>query len=85
MPPWWPDGTRGAVSITFDNLGEAAELELGLRDASAPLGGHYSVTTALPIVLTMLSAVALQGTFFLEGINAEIYPDALHAIRDAGH
>jgi peptidoglycan/xylan/chitin deacetylase (PgdA/CDA1 family) len=81
----WPGGARGAVSITFDNLGEAAELELGLRDADAPLGGHYSVTTALPIVLAVLADVALHATFFLEGINAEIYPDALHAIRAASH
>jgi peptidoglycan/xylan/chitin deacetylase (PgdA/CDA1 family) len=81
----WPDGARGAVSITFDNLGEAAELELGLRAADSPLGGHYSVTTALPIVLAMLADAGLRATFFVEGINAEIYPDALHAVREAGH
>jgi peptidoglycan/xylan/chitin deacetylase (PgdA/CDA1 family) len=81
----WPDGARGAVSITFDNLGEAAELELGLRDADVPLGGHYSVTTALPLVLELLADAGLQATFFVEGINAEVYPDALRAVRDAGH
>lgn len=83
--PTWPGGARGAVSITVDNLGEAAELELGLRDADAPLGGHYSVTTALPIVLDALAAARLSATFFVEGINAEIYPDALRAIGEAGH
>jgi peptidoglycan/xylan/chitin deacetylase (PgdA/CDA1 family) len=81
----WPDGARGAVSITFDNLGEAAELELGLRDGAAPLGGHYSVTTALPLVLTLLADADLRATFFVEGINAEVYPEALHAVRTAGH
>jgi peptidoglycan/xylan/chitin deacetylase (PgdA/CDA1 family) len=81
----WPDGARGAVSITFDNLGEAAELELGLHDADTPLGGHYSVTTALPLVLELLTDAGLQATFFVEGINAEVYPDALRAVRDAGH
>jgi peptidoglycan/xylan/chitin deacetylase (PgdA/CDA1 family) len=85
MPPPWPDGARAAISITFDNLGEAAELELGLRDASAPLGDHYSVTTALPIVLALLADAGLRATFFVEGINAEIYPEALCAIREAGH
>ena len=25
----WPDGARGALSLSFDNLGEAAEIELG--------------------------------------------------------
>jgi len=83
--PTWPGGARAAVSITVDNLGEAAELQLGLRDADAPLGGHYSVTTALPIVLGLLAAADLRATFFVEGINAETYPDALADIDAAGH
>ena len=81
----WPDGARAAVSITFDNLGEAAEIELGLRDPLAPRGGHYSVTTALPIVLSELASAELRATFFVEGLNAEIYPDALRDIAAAGH
>lgn len=81
----WPGGAHAAVSLTVDNLGEAAEIELGLRDRNAPLGGHYSVTTALPIMLDVLSAAELSATFFVEGINAEIYPDALAAIGEAGH
>jgi peptidoglycan/xylan/chitin deacetylase (PgdA/CDA1 family) len=85
MSPPWPDGARAAISITLDNLGEAAELELGLRDASAPLGDHYSVTIALPIVLALLADAGLQATFFIEGINAEVYPDALRAVLEADH
>jgi peptidoglycan/xylan/chitin deacetylase (PgdA/CDA1 family) len=81
----WDRGARAAVSVTFDNLGEAAEIELGLRDPGAAAGGHYSVTTALPIVLEMLATAGLTATFFVEGINAELYPDALRDIRDAGH
>jgi peptidoglycan/xylan/chitin deacetylase (PgdA/CDA1 family) len=84
-PELWPSGARAAVSITVDNLGEAAEIELGLRDRHAPPGGHYSVTTALPIMLELLTDSGLNATFFVEGVNAETYPDALCAIRDAGH
>jgi peptidoglycan/xylan/chitin deacetylase (PgdA/CDA1 family) len=73
------------VSITFDNLGEAAELELGLRPQDQPLGGHYSVTNALPIVLEELARLGLQATFFVEGLNAEAYPEALRKIAEAGH
>jgi peptidoglycan/xylan/chitin deacetylase (PgdA/CDA1 family) len=85
MPSQWPGGARGAVSITFDNLGDAAELELGLRDAAAPTGEHYSVTTALPLVLALLAQADLRATFFVEGINAEVYPAALRAVCEAGH
>ncbi len=81
----WPGGARAAVSVTVDNLGEAAEIELGLRAPDAPLGGHYSVTTALPIMLDALAAARLSATFFVEGINAEIYPEALATIAEAGH
>ncbi len=81
----WPSGARAGVSVTFDNLGEAAEIELGLRDPVAPRGEHYSVTTALPIVLSELARAELRATFFVEGVNAETYPDALREIPKAGH
>jgi peptidoglycan/xylan/chitin deacetylase (PgdA/CDA1 family) len=81
----WPEGARAAVSVTVDNLGEAAEIELGLRPPDAELGGHYSVTTALPIVLETLDSARLTATFFVEGINAEVYPEALTSIAEAGH
>jgi hypothetical protein len=81
----WPDGRRAAISITFDNLGEAAELELGLRAEDEPLGGHYSVTNSLPIVLEELASAGLAATFFVEGLNADVYPEALRGIGDAGH
>jgi hypothetical protein len=78
----WPGGARAAVSVTFDNLGEAAEQELGLP---TPTGRHYSVGTALPIVLAELAEAGTRATFFVEGANTETYPDALRSIVDAGH
>jgi peptidoglycan/xylan/chitin deacetylase (PgdA/CDA1 family) len=81
-PASWPDGARAAVSVTFDNLGEAAEQELGVP---VPIGGHYSVTTALPIVLAELAAAGVPATFFVEGVNAGTYPQALASIAAAGH
>jgi len=85
----WPGDCRAAVSLTFDNLGEAAEIQLGLRGADEPRGGHWSVVSALPVVLEELAAAGssagLPATFFVEGVNAEIYPDALGSIAAAGH
>ncbi len=81
----WPGERAAAVSLTFDNLGEAAEIELGLRTADEPRGGHWSVVSALPIVLEELARVGLPATFFVEGVNAEIYPQALAAIAGGGH
>ena len=50
-----------------------------------PLGRHFSVTRALPRVLAVLADLHLGATFFVEGLNTELYPDALREIAAAGH
>jgi peptidoglycan/xylan/chitin deacetylase (PgdA/CDA1 family) len=71
------------VVLTFDNLGEAAELEQGVRER--PEGDHPSVTTALPRLLDALDELGLRVTFFVEGLNTELYPDAVREIAERGH
>lgn len=78
-------GNRGALVLTFDNLGEASELERGTWPAGAQLGSHPSVTVALPRLLDELDAHELSATFFVEAINCELYPDALREIARRGH
>ena len=73
---------RDAVLLSFDNLGEAADLER--HGARAP-GPHPSVTVGLPRALDALAALDLRATFFVEGLNAELYPQALRDIAAAGH
>src|SRR5262249_51170155 len=73
------------IILTFDNLGEASELERGTRDERFPLGRHPSVTDALPRLLDELGRLQLRATFFIEGINCELNPDAVRAIAARGH
>jgi peptidoglycan/xylan/chitin deacetylase (PgdA/CDA1 family) len=73
------------IALTFDNLGEAADLERGLRPADAPLGRHPSVTEALPWLLDTLDALALRATFCVEALNCELYPGAVAEIAARGH
>jgi peptidoglycan/xylan/chitin deacetylase (PgdA/CDA1 family) len=80
----WPGGARGALSLSFDNLGEAAEVELGAVAPEAA-GDHFTVTTVLPALLESLGEHNLTATFFVEGLNAELYPEALETIGGAGH
>ena len=70
------------VAVTFDNLGEAAEVQHG---ADPPDGDHFTIADVLPRLLEALGDRDLRATFFIEGINAERYPDALRAIADRGH
>jgi peptidoglycan/xylan/chitin deacetylase (PgdA/CDA1 family) len=77
--------TSANVSFTFDNLGEAADLELGLWPRGKPLGRHFSVIEVLPRLLRLLAEHQVRATFFVEGINADAYPHALEAIAAGGH
>ncbi len=81
----WPNGARGALCLSFDNLGEAAEIELGAAPGEARSGPHPTLTEGLPAILAALAAADLAATFFLEGLNAELYPDALGQIASQGH
>jgi peptidoglycan/xylan/chitin deacetylase (PgdA/CDA1 family) len=77
--------SRATVSVTFDNLGEVTALARGEWPQGKPLGGHFSVTRALPRILDLLDETGLRATFFVEGLNAELYPEALRGLADAGH
>jgi peptidoglycan/xylan/chitin deacetylase (PgdA/CDA1 family) len=83
--PGWPNGARGALSLSFDNLGEAAEIELGAVDPDAPRDPHFTVERVLPSLLDQLDEHGLAATFFAEGLNAELYPAALKEIAARGH
>jgi peptidoglycan/xylan/chitin deacetylase (PgdA/CDA1 family) len=77
--------SRAAVSVTFDNLGEVTALARGEWPPDEPLGRHFSVTRALPRIMDLLEETGLRATFFVEGLNAELYPEALRGLADAGH
>lgn len=65
----WPGGARGALTLTFDNLG----------------GEQADAAPSLPPVLGALAESGLHATFFVEGVNAELRPEALRAIAAADH
>ena len=73
------------ITLTFDNLGEAAEMQLGAWSDDRTPGEHPSVTQILPDLLGALAERDLHATFFVEGLNTELYPDALRRIAEGGH
>jgi peptidoglycan/xylan/chitin deacetylase (PgdA/CDA1 family) len=81
----WPQGARAALSLSFDNLGEAAELEMGALPADVLLGRHPTALEVLPRLLERLAERELAATFFVEGLNAELYPDLLREIDSRGN
>jgi hypothetical protein len=84
--PDWPLGSRAALSLSFDNLGEAAEVQLGAAEMpERPPGEHFTAIEVLPKILAALRARNLKATFFVEGVNADLYPAALAAMSVGGH
>jgi len=77
---WGPDGKRGAFSLTFDNFGEAFELEVGFA-GDAPIGQHPTAGR-LPDFLQIVKDLPV--TYFIEASNVGIYPEHIKRIRDAG-
>jgi peptidoglycan/xylan/chitin deacetylase (PgdA/CDA1 family) len=75
----------GVLSLTFDNLGEAAELEMGALGDDTPLGRHETALEVMPRLLGQLDERGIAATFFVEGLNAEHYPDLLREIDGRGH
>jgi peptidoglycan/xylan/chitin deacetylase (PgdA/CDA1 family) len=71
--------------VTFDNLGEVTALARGEWPEGEPLGKHFSVTRALPRIMDLLEETGVRATFFVEGLNTELYPEALRELADAGH
>jgi peptidoglycan/xylan/chitin deacetylase (PgdA/CDA1 family) len=82
---WGPEGRRAAVTVSFDNLGEVTELQRGEWPEDEPVGRHFSVMRALPRILEPLEELGLSATFFVEGLNTELYPDTLVELDAAGH
>lgn len=84
----WPDGHTSAASFTFD-----VDAESGAIAYDSTFTGHMSLMThqsygplvALPKLLHLLGRSEVTATFFVPGYTADLYPDAIRRIADAGH
>ena len=81
----WPNGAHAGITLTFDNMGEAADLNRNLWPASEPIGNHYSVTEMLPQFLDMAKKYDIKITYFTEAWNLTHYPNAILKIANEGH
>ena len=85
-PTKWPNNTRAAVSVTIDNMGEAADINRNLWPKSEPVGKHYAVTKVLPQILSLLKKYDISATYFIESWNINVYGDViLDQVAKAGH
>jgi peptidoglycan/xylan/chitin deacetylase (PgdA/CDA1 family) len=81
----WPNGKRACITLTMDNMGEAADLNRGLWPKDKPIGSHFSVTEKLPLMLDLLDKYHISATYFVEGWNCPVYTDTIQHIQKRGH
>lgn len=84
----WPAGRRAAAAFSFDVDAESGVLA-DRPEAAARLSvmSHqaYGPRVGVPRLLRILERHAVRATFFVPGYTAELHPQAVLAIRDAGH
>lgn len=85
MGKWGPQGKTAALSFSFDNMGEASDVEYGRWPADQRLGFHRGVYETLPFLLDVMKEYGLKATFFIEAWNVDYYPAAIRAITADGH
>jgi peptidoglycan/xylan/chitin deacetylase (PgdA/CDA1 family) len=76
------------VMLTFDLDGESLALADDPNNAGRPgrlSPGRYGPTTGVYHILDVLEEEAVPATFFVPGLIAERYPEAVRAIKQGGH
>lgn len=79
----FPGGAKGAIALTFDNLGETADISIGKLPAGTRLDNHPTASRVVPLLIDILDD--LKCTFFIEGASARHYSATVQALLDAGH
>src|SRR3954453_13595136 len=83
--PGWPNGARCAVSLSFDNFGEAFDLLRYGHAGGALADGVYATRRGIERVLDLLDRYRIPATFFLEGWNVRKYAPFAREIAKRGH
>jgi peptidoglycan-N-acetylglucosamine deacetylase len=74
---------RGALCLTFDNMGRARDIAEGR--AAAPDDAEPGLAIGYPRLLVLLDELGLRGTFFIEGWNALHHAQRIEELAQRGH
>ena len=88
MKPYpWPGDTRCVVFVSVNFDAEAFDLKTTTEDRlyGRFSYGRYGVRAGLPRLLKMLERRSIAATAFVTASDATRHPEAIHALRDAGH
>jgi peptidoglycan-N-acetylglucosamine deacetylase len=83
-PKSWPNGSRVAVCLTFDDDTEAPLLRDGTTSPTTLSASDFGAESGTQRILAMLDHYQLPATFFVTGVDAMLHPDMLAAILKSG-
>jgi peptidoglycan/xylan/chitin deacetylase (PgdA/CDA1 family) len=83
-PKAWPNGTRVAVCLSFDDDTEAPLLRDGTTSATTLSASDFGAESGTPRILKMLDQYQIPATFFVTGVDALLHPEMLAAILKSG-
>src|SRR5438128_2552093 len=84
----WPQQKQVAASFTFDVDAESAWLAMDPANADRPgvlSQAIYGPKVGVPLILEVLARHGVLGSFFIPGVNVELYPETVESIVAAGH
>lgn len=83
--PSWPGGADLAISLTVDVDLDVEMLDERRYSLSRRSDAAFGARRGLARLLDLFGAADVKGTFFVPGVVAESYADAIEAIAAAGH
>lgn len=87
-PEEWARGAAATVLLSFDVDAEAPILAMGehhATDLSAMSHQAYGPLVGIPRILELLDRHGVPGTFFVPGVTAQRWPQAVRSIAGADH
>ena len=85
VPDPWPDQARVAVGISFDSDHESIPLVRRRFSPGEISRGEYGARAAVPRILNLLAQHDIPASFFTPAVVAQLHPDEVRRVVDAGH
>ena len=83
-PKNWPNNSKVAVCLSFDDDTEAPLLRDGTTSATTLSASDFGAESGTPRILEILDRYGVPATFFVTGVDAMIHPEMLQAIMKSG-
>lgn len=83
-PKKWPNNSRVAVCLSFDNDNESWLLAAGNTSPTTLSTADFGAQTGLPRILALLDKYRISSTFFIPAVSALLHPEMIPAIMKSG-